>query len=90
MAHGIRIYLDTTAAVQQLPDALLARLVCHYIIDSLPNEALGELSENLGNMYRFYSRPAWALAESSGLTVRRVSARRGTVRDEPGFVIAPD
>lgn len=54
LSHAVRIDTGTSG---QLPDPILLRnrVMCHLVVDFLPDRGIRELSETLGEMIRFYS-----------------------------------
>lgn len=63
----------------------MLRVVCHYLLDRMPDESIPELCESFGRIYDFYStRPT----NVPSLPLRQsIRARRGQVQERPEFVI---
>jgi hypothetical protein len=59
------------------------RVLCHLIVDRLPDDALGELCQALGQMYEFYaSRP---VPSQRSLPAERVKGRIVASYERPSF-----
>ena len=55
--HWVSIANDAptgSMGVQQIPEVICLRLICHVLTNWMPDEALPELGETLGEMYQFY------------------------------------
>jgi hypothetical protein len=50
-------HLFGTSGKVDLPEPILNRLLCHGLLQRLPDEALSEAMELLCGMYEFYRRP---------------------------------
>lgn len=53
----MRIDPRATSAGTQSTEALIARGICHLVVDRLPDRALPELLEALKVMFEFYGAP---------------------------------
>ena len=86
--HGFEFHGQETIDQPQLT-AILARLVCHRLIDLLPDAALSELCESLGRMYTFY-----VLGPPTRPKIRyqppRVQGRLHEAYERPPFEIAEE
>lgn len=51
--HEFRFHGQGT--IDELPANVLARALCHRLIDLIPDSALPEAGETLGQMYEFYA-----------------------------------
>jgi hypothetical protein len=52
---GLHLF-DTTDAVE-IPEPLLSRLLCHALVQMLPEAGLPEAVESLSDMVQFYQNP---------------------------------
>jgi hypothetical protein len=50
----VTFHIPEVGATAPERQALLVRLFCHWVINRLPNEALPELSQTLGQIFEFY------------------------------------
>ena len=59
----------------RIPLSLVPRMLCHAIVNRLPDEGLPELCETLGHMFEFYSsrRPAERLIHEEATKVQIVA-----------------
>lgn len=68
---------------------LQIRLLCHVLINRIPDKGLPELCESLGRMYEFYNTPN--LNELPALPERRqIRGKIGRAYERPGFSIADE
>lgn len=67
-------------------EAHRVRVICHVLVDRLPNAALPELVESLGDMFRFY-RDRLAHTAALAEPPRQVRARVAASYDRPTFQI---
>ncbi len=76
--------MQTSVDAWRVQTALLARVVCHILVDEIPERGLGELYESLTGIYEFHleqpAQPRPALA-----SVRRVDATLGPRVEPPPF-----
>lgn len=56
-------HLFGTSGEFDLPEPVTVRLLCHALLQRLPDEALPEAVESLTGMYEFYARPRLPLPE---------------------------
>jgi len=88
-AHQLRFYPVQTT-VDPLEWCLaVARVVCHVLVDEIPERGLSELYESLSSMHQFYleqpeRRPA-ALP-----SVRQIDATVGRTMERPRFQLESD
>ena len=85
--HDLTYYFDDTDATTFDQRTALQRLVCHALLDRVPDKGLEEVLESLRSVYDFYTLPA--LPAKRGVATS-VSARRGEIRARPGFSIDLD
>lgn len=50
--------LDEGTNYQCVSPKIIHRLLCHFLIDRIPDEGLPELVESVGGIYEFYQLPA--------------------------------
>jgi hypothetical protein len=53
----IGLHLFGTSGKLDLPGPILNRLLCHGLVQRLPEDALPEAVESLSEMYKFYRQP---------------------------------
>ena len=87
MAHELTFHFDSTDT--KVFDRLTAekRIVCHALVDRLPDKGLEEVLESLIVAYQFYSIPP---PSASRITAKPVMARRGRTLARPSFTIEAD
>jgi hypothetical protein len=56
-SHIVAFRPQQTAVTPENTRTIVLRLLCHMIVSRLPDEALGEASECLADMYLFYKAP---------------------------------
>ena len=57
VVHTVDFHLEGTSGFMEIPDALKGRFACHLMLTQLPDEAIPEALEALGQMYHFYRAP---------------------------------
>lgn len=57
---ALGLYLFGTFGTAELPEPILKRLLCHALLQRLPDEGLDEAAESLFNMNEFYRLPHYA------------------------------
>lgn len=83
MAHEIRFHLQETAARPEYSLLLLSRLLCHYLINRIPDKAIPELIESVGRIYRFYSAAPRTLPPS--LPIPKITGKIERLYKRPDF-----
>ena len=83
VAHEIRFHLQETAARPEYSRLLLSRLLCHYLINRIPDKGIPELFESVGRIYRFYSTAPRTLPPS--LPMSKVAGKIGRLSKRPDF-----
>lgn len=53
--HHISFHCQGTSGVIDLPPSLVARIVCHVLLEHLPERGLSEALESLVQMIEFYN-----------------------------------
>lgn len=56
---ALSFHLFGTADTTELPEAVLKRLLCHALLQWLPDEGLDEAAESLFHMNEFYRLPRY-------------------------------
>lgn len=64
---------------------LMYRVLCHFILDQLPDPALPEVCESLRDFHEYYSLPA--VQQPALPATRQVVAHIGSRYERPGFSI---
>lgn len=57
-AYGLHLF--GTSDTTELPEPILKRLLCHALLQRLPDEGLDEAAESLFHMNEFYRLPRYA------------------------------
>jgi hypothetical protein len=65
------------------------RLLCHYLLNQIPDEGLPELCESIGQIYEFHFSTATAYTPPKFET-RSVRAKRGRAYERPEFSLADE
>jgi hypothetical protein len=55
----VGFHLFGTSGAAELPEPILQRLLCHALLQLLPDEGLAEAVESLSDMYEFYRLPRY-------------------------------
>lgn len=85
VAHQVRVNLDDIDVTGKVPTVPLVRLLCHLLVDHIPDRGVPELCESLGGMYEFYA----IAPEHPPLLPRqqRITGVRGRSYERPEFHI---
>ena len=76
-----RIFIKTTSGVPLWDRSAFVRMVCHIILDRIPEQGLPEVCRSLADSYDFF-RSEWRPSPA----IREVSrAREGQSYDRPAF-----
>lgn len=83
LVHEIRFHPDETVGGVQGPCYAFARILCHLLVNQIPDRGIPELCESVLGMYHFYSTqgeqpPLLPLTET-------ITARRGRTYERPEF-----
>lgn len=85
---SLRPYLEKTADEPDMPEFVLARIICHRLLDFIPDRALPELCESMKNIFEFYVPPTSRQSSLQSKTRMRARLGKGYVR--PEFHIAEE
>lgn len=85
--HDLTYYFDGTDATAFDQRAALQRIVCHALLDRVPDKGLEEVLESLKSVYDVYALPALPVKRAVATSV---SAQRGEIRARPGFTVDLD
>ena len=80
---GFVFSFDETTYEPLVLQALFARLLCHILVNRIPDRGLMESCESLRDLYEAYSRPVRSALPAQ--TPRTVIAKRGSVYPRPNF-----
>lgn len=79
---------ETADSVEWPDEALRDRLLCHVVVNVLPEQGLTEAKETLLEMFGFYfQKPELTVSANP---VREVSAKMGQRFERPPFFVAED
>jgi hypothetical protein len=76
---ALGLHLFGTSGTPELPEPILKRLLCHALLQRLPNEGLNEAVESLFHMNEFYRLPHYVPPPS-------LPRKSLTVQMGPGYV----
>jgi len=82
IAHRL-VYKPETEAAPHYPADLFLRLLCHYLVDSVPEKAIPELVDSVLTIFDHYAVPRRSLVFSS--ESQHVPAVMGRVFESPSF-----
>lgn len=88
LAGGGRInhwlsYEPRTEFAPQYPQALLLRFLCHYLVDSVPDDGVSELAEATLSVFDYYRIPRKSVVVAP--EHRQLVAEMGRTFESPGF-----
>jgi hypothetical protein len=87
VAHHL-VYSPTEIA-PRYPGAVLLRILCHYLVDSVPDRALPEIAESTLSVFEHHQVPRHSLVYSVP-GQQRLPAAQGRTFESPGFQIEPE
>lgn len=88
ISHFISFEGNETTGKESDFSNLKARLLCHFLLNAMPDEALPELSESLIGMFDFYKRRDIGLGKTRQLLARfEIPASMGESTERPVFQI---
>lgn len=87
IAHRL-VYQPQTEAATHYPANLLLRLLCHYLVDSVPEQAVPELAEATLGIFDHHSIPRTSLVFSHRR--QHVPAVMGQIVKSPPFYAEAD
>lgn len=88
-AVSLRPLAERTDDEPEIPEAIVGRIVCHGLIDLLPDGALPELCDRIKDIFEFYT-PHQRQIGTSLLTGTRIRARLGKAYERPEFHIVEE
>jgi hypothetical protein len=86
--HRVELRLDETAAQSEALVIPLQRMICHVLVDQLPDQGLGELVESLVGMVDFYA--VRSTQPSLGAPARPARSRVLGHYERPVFQVTED
>jgi len=85
LAHQLRLFqTQTTVDPREFLWSAVARVVCHVLVDEIPERGLSELYESLNGMHLFYLEQPEQQRDALPL-VRQSHATLGRAMERPGF-----
>lgn len=89
LSHVFVFRPQETGLGNDLPLRLRLRLLCHYLLNQIPDEGLPELMESIAEIYEFHCSATSTYAPPK-LETRSVRAKRGRVYERPEFSLADE
>jgi hypothetical protein len=88
--HQVTFHLqETVGSIEELPEALQMRIVCHLLLTHLPDRGIPEACEMLARAYEFYAA-ASPPALSAPIERRRFKAQVAKPSPRPGFQLTEE
>ena len=87
LIHFLTYHLDDTDTTAIDPWIFLKRVLCHYLVDQVPDGGLEEILGSLKSACDFYTMPQPPARRIVG---RSVGAKPGRVQTRPRFTIGTD
>jgi hypothetical protein len=87
IAHHL-MYEPETGFTPRYSEELVLRILCHYLVDSVPDQGLLELTDSISSLAKYYQPP-----RHSVLLVperKQLRAARGKAFDSPTFHVEPE
>lgn len=85
-----RVELGTTAGAPGYETGIALRVLCHYLINNIPDEGLAELCQSIADIHDYYITRAHHL-RSLPLPSRDVlKAKSGATYERPAFGLAEE
>ena len=86
--HGV--FVPTTAEVSSVPVPVLLRVLCHVIVNNIPDRGLPELFRCACDAYEFHAPQEWGSAALLPPSSRTVTARVRASYERPPFHAAEE
>jgi hypothetical protein len=82
------IHFSGTSTEPGLPEPVQARLICHLLLNQIPERGLAEALESLLEILRFHREPVPRMMESA--PPESIPATLGAMYDRPPFHVTED